>query len=141
MITKKIKNLKPTEYNIHIKYTCPVCDSNHWISEKEASYEKFVIVCDCDSILKPKTIESIRCRYKKKIVKQQPSVVITPQVLDNDILKRCCVSLEAYGFSIKEAENLIQQSYRETNSQDCIFLVKHSLLKLGEDNGTSYEAD
>ena len=141
-IRTMIKHLKPVEYDIHIKYICPNCSGEHWVSDKEAKYEKFIIVCSCGDILKPKIIESIRFKYRKRKHKQTPIITTeTSSEILEDIIKKCSDALVTYGFELKEAEERIRQAYNETNSKDYIFLVKHALLKLGEKHGSSYEAD
>lgn len=139
MIKKIIKNLKPTDYDLNIKYTCTNCGSDHWVTEKAAKYSKFVIVCECDTVLKPKPIQQTKFLYKKRKPKSQ---VFTETVENNteaesenlsvDSLKKCCKVLEGYGFSQTEAESLLELAYAETKSTDCVELIKYSLFKLGD---------
>jgi hypothetical protein len=139
MIKKIIKNLKPTDHDLNIKYTCTNCGSDHWVTEKAAKYHKFVIVCECDAVLKPRPIKETKFLYKKRKLKTSPEIDRTTersqetmQDLDIDCLAKCCKVLEGYGFSQDEAESLLKQAYEETKSTDCITLVKYSLFKLGD---------
>jgi hypothetical protein len=132
MLQNQIKNLRPTDYDITFRYVCPNCSNDHWVRLKQVQYEKFVIVCDCDTILKIKPIESIKLKFKRKpkTKKQEDKEEIQP-----DLLNRCCVALTSYGFSKKESESLVKECYAESKSKDCINLVKLSLSKFGEKNG------
>jgi len=131
MIQNQIKNLKPTDYDITFRYVCPNCFNDHWVRLKQVQYEKFVIVCDCDTILKIKPIELIKLKFKRKPKKQ----IDNKEEIQPDLLNRCCISLSAYGFSRKESESLVRECYSESKSKDCINLVKLSLSKFGEKNG------
>jgi hypothetical protein len=128
-----MRNLKPTNCDITLRYVCPNCSNEHWIRLKQAQYEKFVIVCDCDIILKTKPIVSVKILYRKK--KSEKKVVHKQEEIDSAILDRCFNSLSAYGFSRKESESLVKECYKESKSTDCITLVKLSLSKFGEKNG------
>jgi hypothetical protein len=130
MIQNRIKNLKPTDYDTTFRYVCPNCSNEHWLRQKQVQYDKFVIVCDCDTLLKIKPIESIKLKFKRKPKKQENKEEIQP-----DLLNRCCVALISYGFSRKESESLVKECYSESKSKDCINLVKLSLSKFGEKNG------
>ncbi len=131
-----IKNLKPTDYDITLRYVCPNCSNEHWVRLKQAQYEKFVIVCDCDTILKTKPIVSAKILYRKK--KTEKKVVHEQEEIDSATLDRCFNSLSAYGFSRKETESLVKECYIESKSTDCLTLVKLSLSKFGEQNGKCY---
>ena len=130
MLQNQIRNLRPTDYDITFRYVCPNCSNDHWVRLKQVQYEKFVIVCDCDTILKIKPIESIKLKFKRKPKKQENKGEI-----QLDLLNRCCVALASYGFSRKESESLVKECYSESKSKDCINLVKLSLSKFGEKNG------
>ena len=131
----KIKNLRPTETDGSFKYTCPNCSSDYWVSLKQVRCKDFVIVCDCDTILKPKLVEQIKIRYKKKKEKTPSANKTSEDVIDSGILDRCCKSLMSYGFDKEEATKLIQKAYKDTNNTDCAALVKMSLSNFGENNG------
>jgi hypothetical protein len=126
----KIKNLRPTEIDGSFKYTCPNCSSDYWVNLKQVRCKHFVIVCDCETVLKPKLVELIKIVYKKKKEKSSSEDVINSEILD-----RCCKSLMSYGFDKEEAIKLIQKAYKETKNTDCATLVKMSLSNFGENNG------
>lgn len=134
MIASKIKNLRPTEIDGSFKYTCPNCSSDHWVTLKQARCEHFVIVCDCESVLKPKTVESIKIVYKKK--KEKITTEKVPEdSIDSEILNRCCKTLSSYGFDKEEAEQLIRKAYSSDKNADCIKLVKIAISNFGGKNG------
>jgi hypothetical protein len=131
----KIKNLRPTESDASFKYVCPNCSGEYWVTLRQVKCEQFVIVCDCDTVLKPKPVEQIKIRYKKKKEKPKSETKISEDLIDSEILDRCCKSLMSYGFDKEEAAKLIQKAYKDTKNTDCATLVKMSLSNFGENNG------
>jgi hypothetical protein len=124
---------------LNIKYTCTNCGSDHWVTEKAAQYHKFVIVCECDTVLKPRPIKETKFLYRKRQKKTSQEIDKTTagsqesaQGLDVDCIAKCCKVLEGYGFSQAESESLLKLAYEETKSTDCITLIKYSLFKLGD---------
>lgn len=67
---QKVKNLRPIEYDIHLKYQC-LCSQIHWLSYNEASEPDFIIVCDCGKKLKVKPVKDFSIEYKKKKKKKR----------------------------------------------------------------------
>lgn len=133
MTTKnKIKNLKPIDLDLSFGYTCPSCSTVHWVRLKQAQYDKFVIVCECDTILKPRTVENIKILYKKKRSTKVDN--IESKEIDSKILDICCKALLPYGFSKQEAQELIKKTYADCKSLDCSTLIKLSLTNFGEKN-------
>lgn len=137
------KSPKPIETEAHFKYICDICGINHWASLKEASTKNFIIVCDCGNFFKVKRIKKIKILYrtiKKKtegINKQEepkPQPIVSEKTIQPDLLKKSVVVLETFGFTKKEAEELLVRSYKENPIDDCLNLVKYSLSKLGETN-------
>jgi hypothetical protein len=131
----KIKNLRPIEIDASFKYVCPNCSGEYWVTLRQVKCEQFVIVCDCDTVLKPKPIEQIKIRYKKKKEKPTSETKISEDLIDSEILDRCCKSLISYGFDREEAERLVKKAYSDTKNTDCATLVKMSLSKFGENHG------
>lgn len=130
----KIKNLKPTEKNLHLKYKCPNCGIEHWLSLDEASTSDYIIVCDCKSKLKVKPVKTVRIIYKKKkssIVKTEEKNKTVPVVL----LDNCVKILVTYGFSAKEAKSLVEKSYMKNSSDDALVIIKDILAHIGGANG------
>lgn len=131
---RKIKNLRPTEIDGSFKYTCPNCSSDYWVTLNQVKCKEFVIVCDCESVLKPKVVELIKIVYKKrekKIVKEK----VLKDSIDSEMLSRCCKVLSSYGFDKEEAEQLIKQAYSIDKNADCIKLVKVAISNFGGKNG------
>ena len=134
----KIKNLKPIDLDLTFGYTCPSCSATHWVRLKQAQYDKFVIVCDCNAILKPRTIENIKILYKKKRVSTKAEAggadAIQNEEIDSKVLDTCCKSLLGYGFSKQEAQELVKKTYADCKSLDCSTLIKLSLTNFGGKN-------
>jgi Holliday junction resolvasome RuvABC DNA-binding subunit len=102
------------------------------VTLKQTRCEHFVIVCDCESVLKPKPIESIKIVYKKKKEKKKPK---DDDEISHEILSRCCKTLISYGFDKEEAEQLIRKAYSIDKNADCIKLVKMAIFDFGGKNG------
>lgn len=140
---KKYKNLKPTEYNITYKYTCPECQGEHWISELQASVNGFVIVCECETALRIKTIKSITKNYVRTKSKptstnnQKSEKQEARQIIDNmpkDLLNKAAGVFVGYGYTEKEAKELLVKAYIEFGITDCWELVKKTLETIGKNN-------
>lgn len=149
---KIIRNQKPIEIDCHIKYLCPnnKCNQFHWLSLAESRTKDFIIVCGCGESFKVKQIDKIRIRYKQHInsKKNEPPVAQTetleieelpvpdPNLFDaKDFINDCAYSLVSFGFSQKEAINLLTQSYNKHPTQNHTELIKQTLLDtFGEKN-------
>lgn len=51
---------KPIDIDAHLKYRCPQCGYDYWISLREAKTKDFKIVCDCKTVFKPKRVKKVR---------------------------------------------------------------------------------
>lgn len=135
------KRLRPIDQDVHLKYRCPKCSSDHWISIKEAQTKGFRIVCDCNEILKVKLVEKNEIIYSQVIKKE--SLPVVPEKTEEkkkdtiplDLLTQCCTILRGYGFDISEAEKLIVSTFDRTPIYICVDLIKQALKNFGEKNG------
>lgn len=133
-----IKNLKPTELNIHLKYTCPTCSIDHWLSLDESKTKGYLIVCDCKSILKVKLVHSLMVKFhkKKKSIKTTESdKVAETSKIDVALLSKCCTILSSYGYEKSEIEPLVSKTYENSPTTDIKTLVKNTLMKIGDIHG------
>lgn len=142
MITQQIqKNQKPTEYDIHIKYVCQVCDTKHWLSLKETQTKHYKIVCECGSIIKPKRIKDIKVIYNKTKHQTNPEInkeEKVEQTIPVDLFKKCTRILIGYGYESTEAQDLITKCYLEFPTSSCSELIKQVLKYIGSHhNGES----
>jgi hypothetical protein len=141
----KKKSLKPIEVDAYFKYRCPQsnCGQNHWLTLKETQTKNFKIVCDCGEILKPKRIDKIRIKFftKTKTQKEEPAKEEnlpqkTEEIYDNPISERllviCSKTLKDYGFTSKEAENLLKQSYVLNPTENPLELINNTLIMIGD---------
>jgi hypothetical protein len=137
MITKQIKNQKPTSLDIHLKYRCPnnECEYEHWLSLLETQTKNFKVVCDCGTVFIPKRIKKIKVFYatankakKDKTTATKASLTSTVDI--NIILEKACSVLESYGFSQAESKDLIEQSYNKQPTTDFGILIKNALLEI-----------
>lgn len=139
MKTKQIiKNLRPIELNVHLKYTCPNCSVEHWLSLQEAKTRGYLIVCDCDTVLKVKTIDFLKVKFYKKQKSTKPverESVVESTKIDVDLLSKCCTILNSYGYEKSEVEDLIIKTYENNPTTDIKTLVKNTLMNIGDING------
>jgi hypothetical protein len=84
MIKNKKKLLKPIDHDVHLKYRCPECSVDHWLSLREAQTDGFIIVCECNNIFKVRTVDDIVVKYKDKkikIVAEEPKIAVSEPVV------------------------------------------------------------
>lgn len=136
----KKKNQKPTEIDAHLKYNCPNCGVQHWISLRQAKTKNFKIVCDCDTVFQPKKILKISVTYSKKSSHIE-KVNSQENVIPSDILNKCAGILVGYGFTKKEAENMVKQAYVKDATDDCVKLIKYALESFGVDYNEQYSTN
>ena len=78
MIKQKKKLLKPIDHDVHLKYRCPECSIDHWLSLREAQTSGFIIVCECSNVFKVRTVDKIVVKYKdkkiKRVVEEEPAI-------------------------------------------------------------------
>lgn len=130
MISKK--NLKPIEYDLHLKYLCPnpSCCSPHWLSLKEAQIKGFKIVCVCGTVFSVKTVEKFRIKFTSKNKKKQS----TDCSSTSSHIDKAIALLKTYGFNHAEASDMIEKCVSESpNITDHVTLVKHSLFLVKND--------
>lgn len=143
----KTQNQKPIEIDAQFKYRCPNCGWEHWLALRQVRTKNFKVVCDCDTVFKPKRIKSISIVYPVKNTKSTDSIVEkTPVVekkedpvststripLEESILDRCVKLLIKYGFTSTESKDLIDKAYDAIGVSDVGLLVKKALEILGE---------
>lgn len=141
----KKKNQKPIEIDAYLKYKCPnsSCGYNHWLTLKETQTKNFKVVCDCGSVFKPKQIHKIKIKYysdpiipevkTETVVTQQESeqpIRPEPQIPEK-MLKICSKTLIDYGFTQKEAHNLLRQSFILQPTESPFELINNTLTMLG----------
>lgn len=143
--TKILKNQKPIDSDIHLKYRCPKpkCGLEHWLSLKEAKTKNFKIVCDCGLIFQPKPIKNVRVSFKRKrksktrLVEpsQEPNTNSTPEkVISPTVQKYCVDKLIGYGFTNVEALTFVSNAHNKFHTSDPILLLKYILQNLGDLN-------
>lgn len=132
---KTQKNDKPKEADIHLKYICHDCGSEHWISLKENQTPKYKIVCySCDVIIMPKRIDSINFKFvKDNKTKKEKRVKTQPKKDDSslDIIQRCAITLVSYGFEKEEARTLAEKTHIKYNTDSVSELVKKIVFDFG----------
>lgn len=134
MKTKKIKNLKPIELNLHLKYKCPECDVEHWLSLDETKTKEYVTVCYCKTKLKVRPIKSIRIVYSKS-GSSKPKSQKESQAIPVALLESCVKILIDYGYSEKEAKALIEESYVKNPTDNALVVIKNILTTIGGIHG------
>jgi hypothetical protein len=146
---KTIKtNLKPISLDAHFKYRCPSseCTIEHWLSLGETKTKNFKVVCDCGTIFSPKRISKIKIVYRttRKAAKAiEPIEVVEPKAtiqtespkIPVELLEKSVKILSVYGFTDKEAKELLINSYNKCNTSDIASLVKFTLETFGGKHG------
>jgi len=132
----KIKSLKPISLDAQFKYRCTNtdCESEHWLFLNQVQVKGFKLVCDCGNVYKIRQIENVKIQYSKKtqkpITESNKSSEIATKV-EPEYLKKAYKILETYGFSNKEAVDLVNKVYDLTNQDNPLLLVKDALKIFG----------
>jgi len=150
-----IKNQKPTELDVHLKYRCPKCEKYHWLSLREVQTKGFIIVCDCNTIIRPRLINDIKIKYitkprpkpvdpieievvlpEQSAPETQETIVVPevkkPEILipPEDFLNQSIGVLQAYGFTNTEAKDLIHKTYQNHNNCTIPEFIKFCLKNI-----------
>lgn len=136
---KTLKNQKPIEHDIHLKYLCQQCGQTHWLSFLEASTKNFKVVCYCGNTFKVKRVAGFKLKYAN--IKKKPTVVqntpdpmasdsATEQEIPVDLLNNCAKILISYGYDKQESIELISSAYRKNPVDSVSSLVKQTLASL-----------
>lgn len=123
----KIKKLqKPIDIDVHFKYECLSCKGIHWLSYKEVSTPKFLVVCDCGESFKIKTVTQLKYKFAKP--KQTEKTTKTPI----DVAKKAAKLLVSFGFDSAESENLISKTQEQYPGLEYGEFVKKLLEQIRE---------
>lgn len=123
----QIKKLqKPTDIDIHFKYECPSCEGIHWLSYKEVSTPKFLVVCDCGESFKIKTVTELKYKFAKR-----KQTIKTPKT-SVDVLKKAAKLLVSFGFDSAESENLISKTQEQYPALEYGEFIKKLLEQIRE---------
>jgi DNA-directed RNA polymerase subunit RPC12/RpoP len=129
---KRNKSLKPTDYDIHLKYICSACGNIHWLSWNESKTKNFKIVCDCGEVFKVRRVESFKIEYYKKT--KTVNTATTTTTIPTDLLKKSVKTLISYGFTESEASSMVSDSYNKHPVNDLVLLIKQTLEYFGATN-------
>lgn len=137
-VKNKIKNIKPVECVADLRYLCTNCGLDHWISLREAKTKNFMIVCDCETLLKVKQIQTINVVYVEDTTLQNSSVngKYTPsdasviKQTDTKIVSQACAILSTYGFTKQEALEIATRYTEKESFTDVKTLVSKILSNL-----------
>lgn len=125
--------VKPVECDAHLKYICPACHNEHWISLLEASTKNFKIVCDCGTIFRVKRVLDLKLRYQKVKTVSSPKKT-NINIKTNTTAQQAITIIQNYGFTKDEAEDLIVKCY-DPNKNYCVSdLVKEALKTMRVNN-------
>lgn len=122
---KKKKILKPIELDLYLKYKCPnnSCNISNWLTLKEAKTKKFIIVCDCGCISKPKQIDNIKILYKKK----NKTKIKNNQSIPLELLDKATKIMIGLGYGKQESTKMLTDYYSHNPITDYIMLVKNTI--------------
>lgn len=124
-----MKKPKPIECDVHLKYLCPKCGYDHWLSLKEASTKNYKIVCDCGKVFGVKRTKNIKLIYENSHKQKYEKRVDSPSI-DQSLLNKASSALIAYGFTKEEAINSITEAFQKHPTTDYLELVKQTLASM-----------
>lgn len=133
-------NQKPIEIDAHLKYRCPNdgCDQIHWLNLLQVKTKNFKVVCDCGCVFKPKQVEIFKVKYitKNKQRKKENLKIENnkTQTIDSNLVNKVSAVLVGYGFTQKEAEDIVMKAHIMNPVDDCGKLIKQCLKLIGENH-------
>jgi Tat protein secretion system quality control protein TatD with DNase activity len=133
----KKKNLKPIDIDCHLKYRCPNndCRNEHWITLKESKTKNFIVVCDCGSTFKVKTVKKFKLIYNCIEIKPaEGSEEDKNDKIPVELLDKCAKMMVGLGFTINESKTLLSNFYDTNKIDDPISLVKNTISNIGVTN-------
>lgn len=132
---KKIqKNQKPTNLDIHFKYSCPntECYEEHWFSINQIRSSKLRVVCDCGVVFQPKPIKKIKVVYKKtSSIKNVDKPDQPDTTIVSEPAKKATKIIVGLGYSTKEARQMVSSVQRDTSISNYMDLVKLAISNIG----------
>ncbi len=126
MIKKTIKHeksQKPIDFDVHLKYRCPKCNQEHWLKYLQAATKNFIVVCDCGTSFKIKTLSGFKLAYRKK----KTTETNIKSSVSLDAIDKVTKALENYGFEKTEIREAIEKAYSKYGTESIVDLVKHTL--------------
>ena len=137
----KITNVEPKSVTPEFMYVCPnsECEMEHYLTYKQVKTPGFMVVCDyCDTVFTPRLVKSVTVNF---IVDEPPTPKTNTESVNKTIkpefpssknfLKEAKETLIHFGFTKQEAEDMIKEQYKKTNSTSAVQLVKGALDFLG----------
>jgi Holliday junction resolvasome RuvABC DNA-binding subunit len=121
-----MKNQKPTDIDVSLKYVCDHCGASHWLFLREAQTENFKIVCECKNVFMPEKIDRVNIQYsdsKTKPIHEEPA----GNSLEQSTIDACAKTLISLGYKRTEAVLLVDQAYKSIHNNDSSQLIKHIL--------------
>jgi hypothetical protein len=136
MIQNQVKSLKPISLDAQFKYRCTNtdCESEHWLFLNQVQVKGFKLVCDCGIVYKIRQITNIKTQYSKKNKKPKTEHDKLSEIViqvEPEYLKKAYKILATYGFSNKEAVDLITKVYSTNKCDNPLLLVKDALKIFG----------
>jgi hypothetical protein len=133
-----MNHIKPIDADVHFKYICPSneCNTEHWLSIKEAKVENFKVLCDvCDTVFTPKRVKSITVNFLEEIKEPEVKEMDFTSKNDDSFLQEAIDALIRLGFNKTESKIMIMTEWKRTGERDPGKLVKLAFNLLGENNG------
>lgn len=123
---------KPQSADIHFKYICAGCGSEHWVSYKENQTKGYKIVCYmCDVIIEPQIISKISIQYDDVKPIQPQKEIEKPSQPEMSLLEQCIHTLKGYGFSLAEAKEMSSKMIQENPDDDLASIIKKVIFDFG----------
>ena len=132
----KTKYHEPSGADVYLKYVCPNgdCLDVQWVTLRESQTKNYKIVCDCcGNVYRPKRVKNISVQFFDEPQKPPPSETLSQP--DLRFLKEAKKTLEAFGFTKIEAEEMIEAEYHKSKINNPATLVKNALDFFGGKDG------
>ena len=137
MIKTQNKYYEPSGANVYLKYICPNgdCLDVQWVTLKESQTKNYRIVCDCcGKVYRPKRIKNVLFEFYDEQIKKTQNKEKT-QTENFDFLQDAKATLIKFGFTKDEADNMIENEFKKSGSNNPATLVKNALDFFGVNNG------
>jgi len=106
--------IEPRKYNLVLRYECPVCQTEHWVTEEEASVPGGRFLC-CDLVHHIKPISNVKIAINFMKAKSSSSAYVVNKkdaeiAVEPKLLTFCVAMLRKQGYLKSESETMIKDA-------------------------------
>lgn len=107
--------IDPCGFDASLKYKCPKCGDDYWVTLQEAKTPGYIVVCFCGGIIHVKTISSVKLN-----IKYSNNLEVGGHRLTRDQV-RVIGMLRAAGYKSGEAKALVEKHYSQDMDVNDLF--------------------